>query len=161
MSHVIHTNEQCRTHVHAWMSHVTHMHTYETSRSEHSVYCLSDVRGTNESLYAHDRVMPHVWMSHATDMNESCHAYDWVMPHVRMSHVTQMQPPVVRMACTACVTLKVLMCKRYTYQRVNLHVCMSHVANAPEARGYCCGTVCGMRDVTHISVYAWSRSGSV
>jgi len=49
MSHGIHTNEQCHTYVHAWMSQVTHTHTCETSTSEHRVYCVRDVRGTYES----------------------------------------------------------------------------------------------------------------
>jgi len=43
---------------------------------------------TNESRHIYERVMSHIWMSHASHMNESCHTHEWVMSHIWMCHVT-------------------------------------------------------------------------
>jgi len=118
-SHIANKNESCLTYdwvmshmnesCHTWMSHATH-ETWRWSmwksgggRGLQSQYalrirtCLTHkpvISHMNESCHTYERVMPHIWTSHATHMNESCHVqmrYIYTL-HMRSSYHIWISP---------------------------------------------------------------------
>jgi len=82
MIYVTHINQSCLEFIHILaLGRAEIMPAYQYT---------SAIGHTYESCHTYEWVMPHIWMSHATQMFESCQTYEWVMQHIWMSHATHM-----------------------------------------------------------------------
>ena len=115
----------------------------------------------------YERVMPHIWMSHAPvhpssisaapHMNESRPSYEWVMPHIWMSHVP-VHPSSISAAFGSwllhmCVTWLLHMCDMTpSYVCHDSFICVTWLIYTCDAFGSC---VCRTYELVMSHAYVW------
>jgi len=97
---------------HMWLSHITHMNTYEWVTSLHIVIWLIHIRlkycYAGRTHHWRQWVMAHMWMSHGTHMNESYHNMKWcdsfTCVHMcAMTHSYVCHDSLISVVCAYCV----------------------------------------------------------